>query len=350
MRVAELSFMHLGRLTTPLGLYEHSLGTAPRTEHGFCVDDVARALVVAVREPDPASQVHALTETYLDFVLASLRPDGYVCNRRRIDGTWNGKPSADDHWGRALWALGTAAANDNDPGRAVRARAGARLAMRARSSWPRSMAYAALGAAQLLRVESDCSASLRFLSDVRRVLPRPGPDPMWPWPEDRLTYANAVLPEAMIVVGQALDDDSIRDDGLALLDWLVTQQQRDGHLSVVPSTGWARADRLRDGVVGPFPGRVGFAQQPIEVAALAEACRTAYVDSGDGRWLVVIEQCHAWFLGANDGGARLCDPTTGGGFDGLERHGASANQGAESTLAWMSTQQISLMPDVVGTR
>jgi hypothetical protein len=346
----ELSFAHLGRLTTPLGLFEHALGPAPRPEHGYCVDDVARALVVAAREHDPASPVHAWVEVYLDFVLGSVRPDGYVCNRRRVDGTWNGRPSSDDHWGRALWALGTAAAESSDPGRSARARSGALIAMRARSTWPRSMAYGALGAVQLLRVDAEHSASIRFLADVRRVLPRPGSDPAWPWPEDRLTYANAVLPEAMLVVGEALGDEGLREDGLLILGWLVARQQRDGHLSVVPSTGWSRADGAHDSVVGPVPGRAGFAQQPIEVAALAEACRTAYVATGDRRWADVIGQCHAWFAGANDGGVVMCDPTTGGGFDGLERHGASANQGAESTLAWLSTQQISLMPEVVGAR
>ena len=83
---------------------------------------------------------------------------------------------------------------------------------------------------------------------------------------------------------------------------------------------------------------------------LAEACRTAYDATGDRRWAIVIEQCNAWFVGANDGGVRMCDPVTGGGFDGLERHGASANQGAESTLAWLSTLQIALMPQLAAAR
>ena len=49
----DLSFEHLTRLTEPLGLFEHALGTIPRQEHGFCVDDVARALVVTARQPEP---------------------------------------------------------------------------------------------------------------------------------------------------------------------------------------------------------------------------------------------------------------------------------------------------------
>jgi hypothetical protein len=35
----------------------------------------------------------------------------------------------------------------------------------------------------------------------------------------------------------------------------------------------------------------------------------------------------------------MFDPGTGGGYDGLERHGRNENQGAESTLAMLSTAQ-----------
>jgi hypothetical protein len=345
-----LCFDHLTRLTTPLGLYEHALGDTPRTEHAYCVDDVARALVVTARVPDPSAEVRALTAGYLDFVLSALRPDGYFHNRRRLDGTWSDRPSSDDHWGRALWALGTAAASSDDPDVAARARAGAGIALRSRSTWPRAMAYGALGAAQLLQLAPDDVAPLRFLDDVRRVLRRPDSDISWPWPEERLTYANAVLPEAMIVIGSALDDDVILDDGLLLLGWLVDQQQRDGHLSVVPSTGWSRADRAPARGRRRAATRPGYAQQPIEVAVLAEACRTAHIATGNRRWATVIEQCNAWFVGANDGGVRMCNPVIGSGFDGLERHGASVNQGAESTLAWLSTLQIALMPQLAVAR
>jgi hypothetical protein len=337
-----LAFDHLNQLTSPTGLYEHALGTTPRRKHGYCVDDVARALVVTTRDPQPTDAVRALAAGYLDFVLSALRPDGYLHNRRRLDGTWSDRPSSDDHWGRALWAMGTAAASSDDPEVAALARAGAGIALRSRSAWPRSMAYGALGAGQILRVVPGDVSSLRFLEDARRVLNRPRPGRSWPWPEERLTYANAVLPEAMIVIGQALDDDSVLGDGLLLLDWLVTEQQHNGHLSVVPSSGWSRADHVPAGREAGHPTRPGYAQQPIEVAVLAEACHTAHGATGDERWTAAIEQCHSWFLGANDGGVAMCNPQTGGGFDGLERDGASLNQGAESTLAWLSTQQIAL--------
>ena len=42
-------FGHLLRLTDHVGLLEHAAGIVPRHEHGYCVDDVARGVVVVCR-------------------------------------------------------------------------------------------------------------------------------------------------------------------------------------------------------------------------------------------------------------------------------------------------------------
>lgn len=323
------TYPHLARLTTPTGLYEHALGTVPRVEHGMCVDDVARALVVTSRTPEPTAEVLAMSRTYLTFLLDAQHEDGRMHNRRAPDGSWDDEPSAEDQWGRALWAFGTAAAGSTDTQVTARARAGAATAMRARSPHPRAMAYAALGAVQLLRVLPDDPAALHMLHDARLVLRTAPTDRTWPWPYERLTYANAVLPEAMIAVGRALHDGDLRRHGLILLGWLEDQQTVDGHLSVVPAGGRSPGDT-----------RPGFDQQPIEVAALAEAGRTAHLATRDGRWTTLLERCVAWFEGDNDSAVAVRDPATGGGFDGLEVGSVNQNQGAESTLAWLSTNQL----------
>jgi hypothetical protein len=316
---------HLARLTTPLGLHEHALLDEPRREHGYCVDDVARALVVTVRLPhDPASS--ALAEGYLDFLLAAQHDDGLMHNRRNPDGTWADDATADDHWGRALWAFGTAARLSTDPLQASRAREGAAIAMLATSGWPRALAYAALGVDQLswaIAVDAPCG---RVLAAARRHFTPPRTDRSWPWPYDRLSYANAVLPEAMMVTGYRLSDGALVADGLALLTWLVGEQTVGGHLSFVPAAGRVRADR-----------HPAFDQQPIEAATLAEASRTAFELSGETRWLEVVEQCATWFEGDNDSGLAMCDAESGAGFDGLEPASVNLNRGAESTLAWLST-------------
>ena len=102
-------FTHLRRLTDAGGLYEHAEGVTPRREHGYCLDDVARALVVVCRE-EHAAELDDLREQYLTFVLAAQEPDGRFHNRRQLDLTWSDTASVEDCWGRALWGLGTAVA------------------------------------------------------------------------------------------------------------------------------------------------------------------------------------------------------------------------------------------------
>jgi hypothetical protein len=99
-------------------------------------------------------------------------------------------------------------------------------------------------------------------------------------------------------------------------------------VSVTPIGGWRAGE--------PRPG---FGQQPIEVAALADACSRAYEATSDPRWLSAVQRCVAWFLGDNDSHLRMIDSTTGGGFDGLQEHDRNPNQGAESTLAMIGTLQ-----------
>ena len=324
------SFDHLLRLSTPLGVYEHASGTVPRTEHGMCVDDVARALVVTVREPEPGPEVAALAWTALRFLRAAQRDDGSMHNRRDDAGTWLDAPSTDDHWGRALWAFGVTAAQATDGALAAEARRGAEMALRARSPHPRATAYAALGAAQLLTVAPEDLTAYTLLLDARRALLPLRTDPAWPWPYGRLTYASCVLPEAMLAIGTALTDHDLQQDGLTLLRWLVEQQTIGTHLSPVAVGGRSvGGSRVPD-----------FDQQPIEIATMAEACATAWEVTGDGRWLRVLGRCVSWFEGDNDSCVPVRDLVTGGGFDGLERGSVNLNQGAESTLAWLATAQV----------
>ncbi len=312
-------FTHLRRLTDAGGVYEHASGTTPRREHGYCVDDVARALVVVSRESGPEHD--DLRELYLTFVLAAQDDDGRIRNRRGTDLRFRGAPCVEDCWGRALWALGTAA---GDP----RALAAFDRGARWRSPSPRTMAFAALGAAEVLSVQPTHVGALDLLAAAAVAIGGPAPRAEWPWPEPRLAYANAVLPEALLVAGTALDVSAMVTDGLWLLAWLIDVQTRHGHLSLVPAGGRGPSDR------GP-----GYDQQPIEAAALADACARAYRLTGQSRWLEGISRAADWFLGANDSARPLYDPASGGGCDGLERYGRNENQGAESTLALVSTLQ-----------
>ncbi|PRC58553.1 glycosyltransferase, partial [Mycobacterium sp. ITM-2017-0098] len=85
-----------------------------------------------------------------------------------------------------------------------------------------------IGAAELLGVTPGHAEARQLLTDYAASLAEPTGDAEWPWPEPRRTYANAVLAEAMIATGVALDDPALRQRGLDLLEWLLTIETFDG--------------------------------------------------------------------------------------------------------------------------
>lgn len=321
-------FDHLARLTDSRGIFEHALLSAPRIDHGYCVDDVARGLVVVCREPMPDQRLRELAHVYLDFVLSALEPTGMCHNRMAVDGEWRDDASVGDWWGRAVWALGVAAVHAHTAGMRARALVGFRVAAGQRSPHVRAMVFAALGAAEVLSARAEEPAARSLASDAVRTIGPPGGDPTWPWPEPRLTYGNAALAEALIVSGAALGDGRVSGRGLELLEFLIGVETCDGHLSVTPVGGRGRDES------GPR-----FDQQPIEVAAIADACASAYRLTQDVDFVAGIRLAWQWFLGNNDSSTPMFDSETGAGYDGLEAGGRNLNQGAESTLAMLSTAQ-----------
>jgi hypothetical protein len=321
-------FRHLIRLTDRVGLFEHAEGVVPRVEHGYCVDDIARGLLVVCREPSPRDELITLARRYLYFLTQAQAPDGKYRNRLAYNRHWSDEPGTQDCWGRALWGLGTAASRG--PTVAIRGEARALFdsGVRVRSEHPHAMAFAALGAAEVLDVLPGHPRALSVLEDAVGVIGEPPANAAWPWPAPRLSYANGSVAEAVIAAGAKLNDDHVLAGGLRMLTWLLAGETRDGHLSVVPVGGW-----------GPGEPRPGFDQQPIEVAALADACLRAATVTGDSKWLDGVGLCVAWFLGDNDAKVPLLDERTGGGCDGLSRTSRNRNQGAESTLAMISVMQ-----------
>jgi hypothetical protein len=324
-------FDHLLHMTDGRGTFEHAEFSDPRPEHGYCTDDMARVLIVSIREVRADRAIDDLVELSLRFLQDAQDLDGAYRNRMDRRGRWEDRPTLDDCWGRSVWALGTAAARAEDDWARQVAVAQFDRAARRRSPWPKAMAFAAIGAAETLSAQPGHRGARGLLAAAADGLT--GPDTggvrPWPWPEPALTYANAVIPEAMIAAGSFLDRPLLLRRGLDLLAWLLDHETIDGHLSVTPAGGSA-----------PGAVRPAFDQQPIEVAALADACaRAASVDGANPLWADGVERAVGWFLGDNDGSHVMWDPATGGGFDGLEAGGPNRNQGTESTLALLATLQ-----------
>jgi hypothetical protein len=326
LKLPKPSFVHLVRMTDDTGLFEHALGPIPRRADGWCTDDNGRALAVVSRSAeDPLTE--RLAERYLAFLLHAHTAGGRFHLRMAFDRRWTDDPSSDDANGRALFGLAVASVRGPNALQGVAAEL-FELAAAFRSDHSRATAHAAVAAAEVLAAEPGHDTARAVLRDAARSLPRPLADDEWMWPEPRLAYANPLIPEALIAIGAGLGDEASLADGLRLLRWLCDEETLDGRFSFVPTGGR-----------GPGDPRPAFDQQPIEAASVADACARAFDVTGDEEWLVGLERAAAWICGANDAGMSLLDPATGAGFDGLTPGGVNLNQGAESTLAVISTLQ-----------
>jgi glycosyltransferase involved in cell wall biosynthesis len=328
---------HLNRLSDGRGIFQHAEGPRPDARHGYCTDDVARALRVdglqAERLGAPAVRDDVWAR--LAFLAEAFNHRrGRFRNFREAGGAWLEEVGSEDSHGRALQALGETARRIQDESiRSVALRLLERAAPGAANlTYLRPWAYSILG----------CDAGCELTPDrrIRRMVrllgsrlahafasARSRNGSSWPWPEEVVTYDNGVLPQALIVAGIRMQRTEWVDLGLDALDWLIRAVlAADGHLSPIGNRGWWHRRCA--------PAR--FDQQPIEAASLVEAAATAFDATRDRHWVSVAEAAFAWFLGANDLGIKIADPGAGRCADGLTPLGLNTNFGAESTLVWLA--------------
>lgn len=324
-----LNYSHLLSLSDDVGIFEHAKYNKARIEHGYCVDDVARALILIERNQPESKTVQNLRLTYLQFLREAQTATGQFINRKDVTGVWTGPAEIADHWGRALWALGSTFQWDRDRDIAYEALKRFELGAQNRSGYLRSMLFASLGAAAVLDIDASNALAKDLLQEtaqkIESITEPTTETNNWIWPEQQLTYANAAIPEVLILAGVRLNNRDYLVRGIVLLKWLLSMESKPPHFSVTPVGGR-----------NAYNVTTEFDQQPIEVAALVDACSTAYQVTNDSQWLSFIARGASWFAGLNDSRTPMHDPMTGAGFDGLTKDGRNQNCGAESTIAYLS--------------
>lgn len=328
----ELRLDHLQRLTDDTGIIQHATHSVPARHTGYCVDDNARALIVALHADrlDRSPKTQRLVTTYLAYLGYAQRGDGTFTNfmsygRELLEA----ERCSDDCIGRAVWALGTTVRLASDQGCRALARD---MFMRAlpstREVGPRGMALAILGLANLLVAEPG-SAELRSALDtltaalLERFRAEATSD--WRWFEPALTYDNATLPLALFKAHAITGDATTLRVAREALDFLeATCFERD-QLRLVGNEGWH----------GRGAKKAMADEQPIDAAAFVLAFRGAYLATDEPRYLRRMRESFGWFLGENRLGLPLYDFSTAGCRDGLGVAHVNANQGAESTVCFL---------------
>ena len=326
------SLRYLDVLTDPTGIFQHTAHGVPDRHHGYCTDDVGRALVVALnyhqhysRRPQPPATALRLARTYLSFLHHAQRPDGVFHNFMSFDRQFLDERGSDDTAGRAIWGLGAALAWHPDPTNRRLARQLLQRALATEMHHPRGLAYALCGLRLALdrypglvgvrqRLENYADALVEGYRRTRSAT--------WSWFHDSLTYGNAKLPEALLHAFAVTGNATYRDVALETLDFLISYTYHDGFFDFVGNQGWHR----RDGEGARF------GQQSIEAGYMAEACMAAHAETGEARYRELAEAAVAWYLGRNALGLSLYNTRTSACADGIEAYGVSLNQGAESAI------------------
>ncbi|MCM5552790.1 glycosyltransferase family 4 protein [Pleomorphomonas sp. NRK KF1] len=321
------------RMTDGCGMLQHSRSTIPDRRHGYCLDDNARAMMLAVElkaegiETERATRIADTCAAFVD----SAWDEGRAAFRNFMgyQRNWLEDTGSEDSHGRAVWSLGRVVASTDDHGLKLWATglADRVIPASAHLSSPRATAFTTLGLIGWLTVYPGHRPARHLLDTFAaqlHALLREQRRPDWLWFEPVLAYDNARLPEALIRAGQWLDKDDMIRDGIAALDWLAElQTDTDGHFRPVGTESFGRLYSR------PLP----FDQQPVDAWAMIEASTAAFDATGDDRWQRYAEAAFDWFNGRNDLGLRLATPN-GGCYDGLQVDRVNLNQGAESILAF----------------
>jgi hypothetical protein len=322
-------------LSDGTGILQHAVYGVPNYHEGYTTDDNARALILAtlLEQAGPESYARArdLAARYLGFLNYAFDPTtGRFRNFLSYDRRWCEAVSPEDPHGRALWALGVVSASSAHAELRGTANQLIGFALRACLEFtsPRAWAFALIGAEKYLQA----FPGDRLAQEVREVLLGRLLDlyhqnscDQWPWFEDIVSYANAVLPHALLVTGSSMRRDEVVEVGQRTLRWLADLQRPEKDFVPIGTQGFYVRGKER----------ARFDQQPIEAQAMVSACLAAHSITGERRWQVEAKRAFKWFLGQNDLRLALYNPATGGCRDGLHPNRANQNEGAESTVSFL---------------
>lgn len=327
----EPGFDAVRRMSDSTGMFQHAIGVVPDRRHGYCIDDNARALMLAnVTSAVSTDDSTDLAMVYASFIQHAWNPDaGAFRNFMGFDRRWCEERGSEDSNGRTVWALARTAIDN--PRVEIRDWAirlyDQVLEHSANLDSPRTISFVTLGAAAMLTVRPGHDPSrdaVRRGGEILERLLQVSRRPDWSWFESMLAYDNPRMPQALIAAGEALDRPDWLDLGLETLAWICDRQTASaGHFRPVGSEGFGL----------PYEQRP-FDQQPLEAQAALDACAAAHRVSPSRRWQVHGLAAWNWFFGANDRGVVLADPISGLCRDGINPRGANLNCGAESILAF----------------
>ncbi|KQB43586.1 glycosyltransferase [Flavobacterium aquidurense] len=337
-----IQLSHIKRMTTDLGIIQFSKISVPDLESGYTLDDNARALIAVCMHykltQDKDDLAYILI--YLDFILRCQQPKGdfinYVDQENREHVEQNAEVNLEDSNARAIWALGTVVANSSILPEAITKKASKCLLNSLK--WaeniqsPRSIGFATKGLylyhteipnLYVAAIINKLNAKLLSIYEITATKD-------WKWFENYLTYGNGILPESMLYAYLTTNKPIYKKVALDSLDFLMSKMFIGKNFKVISNDGWMH--RNAEAKVNEY------GEQPIDVAYMIQTLNSFYNAFGTPEYKSKMKTAFNWFLGKNHLGQIMYNPISGGGYDGLEKENVNLNQGAESTVCFLTAR------------
>lgn len=330
-KLPKIKLDHLMRMTDNFGILHHARYSRPEKRFGYNLDDNARALIAAAHyyENNPQPEILNLIKTYLNFMKFVQRPNGSFANivtaKKQKD-----KTSGEDVQGRGIWALGYAASRQSLPSNLI-AEAEKLLKKSLKSLRriysPRATAFAMTGIYFYLksRPSRRIQAAFQRLAKQQLNFYLKNASPDWQWFENHLTYSNSKMPESLFYAYDLTKNEKYLKAAETTLKFLKNITFEARHYSPIGQNGWYFRHKKR----------AYFDQQPEDTASMVQTKLAAYKITANKQHLEDAYKAFQWFLGKNYLNQMVCDETTGGCHDGLDKYGLNLNQGAESTISYL---------------
>ena len=332
----EINFSHLKEMTTNIGLIQFSKVNIPDITTGYTLDDNARALVATCMsfKMEGTEEKIEQIRLYLSFIKFCQQPEGDFLNYVDQDKNFtdqNKEVNLDDSNGRALWALGYLLLLKGTIPNDIITEAETMFEMSiphvGKIDSPRAMAFAIKGfyyRQKVVKSQKNIDIIKTFANQLVALYKHEATD-KWEWFESWLTYANSILPEAMLYTWLITKEPIYKDIAKTSFNFLLEHTFNENGIEVISNKTWLQK--------GKEAGRFG--EQPIDVAYTIMTLAKFYdvLNDEDYRDKMII--AFNWFLGSNRLHQIIYNPCTGGCYDGLEETHVNLNQGAESTVSYL---------------
>lgn len=332
----DINLSHFSKLTNRFGMVQFSRINQPDLDSGYTLDDNARAMIARCMYYEATLDGASLVsiQTYLKFIEFCQQPDGDFLNyvdRNEQFTAQNNETNLSDSNGRAIWALGYLISKEHILPEALGIRAKSILAKALKSvkhmHSPRAIAFTIKGLHFSNQKEQSpvITAYIKLLADRLVEIYRHESEENWPWFESYLTYANSILPEALLCAWEETGDKFYKMIAKKSFDFLLSLTFNKTGIKLISNKSWLHK--------GQKPEEYG--EQPIDVAYTILTLDHFYEVFGISDYLEKSQLAFSWFLGNNHLSRIIYNPCTGGCYDGLEREHINLNQGAESTISYL---------------